>query len=146
VDGQTSAVAFIFCRTMAEISSAANTFSSPLTLTATLGLPFLLMILNGRRRLSRWTSSSLKFRPIKRLISKRVLEGLMVAWFFAASPINLCLSRFVYSLTLFRSRFIQQVNSSQRIRGNAGVSNILYVPYLSPSSVNATYDGVIRFP
>ena len=39
--------------------------------------------------MSACTDFSLNLRPIKRFTSKTVFSGLMVAWFFAASPIRL---------------------------------------------------------
>ena len=55
--------------------------------------------------MSRWTSSSWKRRPIRRLIANKVLFGLVTAWRFAGAPTK-----------------------------------------VSPSSVNATTDGVVRSP
>mmetsp|Transcript_75337 Transcript_75337/g.232533 ORF Transcript_75337/g.232533 Transcript_75337/m.232533 type:complete len:240 (+) Transcript_75337:1480-2199(+) len=88
-----SAVSFIFCRTMAEISSGWKRFVSPLNLTSIMGLPpSPRTTLNGQCFMSACTAGSSNFRPMRRLASKTVFEGFLAACPFAASPMSRSLS------------------------------------------------------
>ena len=71
---------------MAEISSAANCLTPSLRGISIMGRLFLLATLKGQCFMSSCTVLSVKLRPIRRLASKTVVVGLMVAWFLAASP------------------------------------------------------------
>ena len=80
-----SAVAFIFCKTMAETCSGAKSFFSPLTSTEMTGLPpSPSRTSNGINPSS--SPHSLYWRPMMRLTLNKVFFGLMAAWRLAASP------------------------------------------------------------
>ena len=84
-----SAVAFIFCRTAAEISSGVKVLDSPPTVTSIRGLsPVPALTLKGQCVMSDFTDESAILRPIRRLASKTVFAGLAAACDLAASPMR----------------------------------------------------------
>merc|ERR1719287_279241 len=66
--------------------SATDFILPALVVTWTMGLLASLTMSKGTSFLSAWTDLSEKLRPMRRLTSKTVFSGLMVAWFLAASP------------------------------------------------------------
>ena len=83
-----SAVAFIFWRTAALISSGRNWCFSPFHSTSIFGLPPTSTTAKGQSFFSVWTTWSSYLRPIRRFASNTVLEGLDEAWDLAASPMR----------------------------------------------------------
>mmetsp|Transcript_56859 Transcript_56859/g.160462 ORF Transcript_56859/g.160462 Transcript_56859/m.160462 type:complete len:296 (-) Transcript_56859:162-1049(-) len=84
-----SAVTFILVKTMEDISSGWNCFTTPwktISMTGLSSLPPSDTTLNGHSLTSAWTIGSWNFRPISLLASKTVFVGLLATWFFAASP------------------------------------------------------------
>ena len=80
-----SASAFSFCKTMAEISSGRYHCSAILTSTP----PWLsARISKGSHSRSRFTSESVNFRPMRRLMEKSVCVGLVTAWRLAMRPVS----------------------------------------------------------
>jgi hypothetical protein len=84
------------------------------------------MILYGTRSMSFLTIGSVKRRPIKRLIAKKVFSGFVTAWRFAAWPTR---------------RSPDSVNAT--IEGVVRIPSLFSITFAAAPSITATHEFVV---